>query len=92
MTTKKEEVLQAVQTLPDDASVEDVTERLFLLAKIERGIQQADAGELIPRETVKERMATHPGTNRLSGHSECRFCLYSPSVAVRGGSLRLNTR
>jgi len=50
-------MIQAVQALPDDASIEDAMERLYLLAKIERGIQQADAGELIPHERVKERMA-----------------------------------
>ena len=43
----KEKVVQAVQALPDDASIEDAMERLFLLAKVEKGIQQADAGELI---------------------------------------------
>ncbi len=32
-------------------------ERPLLLAKIERGLQQADAGELIPHDEVKERMA-----------------------------------
>jgi predicted transcriptional regulator len=32
-------------------------ERLFPVAKIERGLQQADAGELIPHEKVKEQMA-----------------------------------
>jgi predicted transcriptional regulator len=52
----KEKVVQAVQALPDDASIEDAMERLYLLAKIERGIQQADAGELIAHELVKERM------------------------------------
>ena len=55
--TTKERMIQAVQALPDDASIEDAMERLYLLAKIERGIQQADAGELIPHERVKERMA-----------------------------------
>ncbi|HSW01504.1 MAG TPA: hypothetical protein VLI39_15140 [Sedimentisphaerales bacterium] len=55
--TTKEKVLQTVQALPDDASIEDAMERLFLLAKIEKGIRQADAGELIPHEKVKERMA-----------------------------------
>jgi predicted transcriptional regulator len=55
--TTKEKAIQAVQALPDDASIEDAMERLFLLAKIERGIQQADAGELIPHEKVQERMA-----------------------------------
>jgi predicted transcriptional regulator len=55
--TTKEKMVQAVQSLPEDASIEDAMERLFLLAKIERGIQQADAGQLIPHEEVKERMA-----------------------------------
>jgi len=32
-------------------------ERLFLLAKVEKGLRQADAGELISHEEVKERMA-----------------------------------
>lgn len=55
--TIREKVLQAVQDLPDDASVEDVMERLLLLAKIERGIQQADSGQTIPHTEMKERMA-----------------------------------
>ena len=55
--TIREKVIQAVQDLPDDASVEDAMERLLLLAKIERGIQQADSGETITHTEVKERMA-----------------------------------
>jgi predicted transcriptional regulator len=54
--TIREKVIQAVQDLPDDASVEDAMERLLLLAKIERGIQQADAGQTIAHTQVKERM------------------------------------
>jgi predicted transcriptional regulator len=55
--TSKERVLKAVNDLPDDASIEDAMERLLLLAKIERGIAQADAGQTIPHSEVKERMA-----------------------------------
>ncbi|MBN1489447.1 MAG: hypothetical protein JXA69_05965 [Phycisphaerae bacterium] len=55
--TTREKVIQAVQDLPDDASVEDAMERLLLLAKIERGIRQADAGETMSHAEVKERMA-----------------------------------
>jgi predicted transcriptional regulator len=55
--TTKEKMVKTVQELPDDASVEDAMERLLLLAKIERGIQQADRGELITHQTVKDRMA-----------------------------------
>ena len=55
--TTKEKMIQALQGLPDDASIEDAMEHLLLLSKIERGIQQADAGKTIPHAQVKERMA-----------------------------------
>jgi predicted transcriptional regulator len=55
--TAKEKVIEAVRALPDDASIEDAMARLLLLAKVEKGLQQADAGELIDHEDVKERMA-----------------------------------
>ena len=54
--TTKERVLQAVGNLPEDASIEDVMSHLLFLAKIERGIKQADAGQTIPHSEVKERM------------------------------------
>ena len=56
--TAKERALLAIQQLPDDASIEDAMERLLLLAKIERGLQQADAGQTIPHADVRRRTAT----------------------------------
>jgi predicted transcriptional regulator len=55
--TRKEQVLQALRDLPDDTSFDDAIARLALLASIEKGIAQADAGELLSHEAVKERMA-----------------------------------
>lgn len=55
--TTKEKVMQAVQDLPDNSSIEDAMERLFFLAKIEKGLRQADAGNTLPHAQVKERMA-----------------------------------
>jgi predicted transcriptional regulator len=55
--TVKGKVIQAVQDLPDDASIEDVMARLLLLAKVERGLRQADAGQLIDHSEVKGRIA-----------------------------------
>jgi predicted transcriptional regulator len=55
--TTKEKLLHAVEDLADDATIEDAMERLLFLAKIERGIQQADAGQTIAHAQVKERMA-----------------------------------
>ena len=55
--TSKEKLLKMVQSLPDDASVEDAMERLLFLAKIEKGLEQADAGETISHDQVREKMA-----------------------------------
>jgi len=54
--TIKEKMLHAVSELPDDASVEDAMEKLLVLAKIERGLAQADRGETLSHQEVKERM------------------------------------
>jgi len=49
----KERVLDAVRGLPDDATVEDATERLYFLAKVEEGLRQADAGEMVSSEEAR---------------------------------------
>jgi len=53
----KQQILNAIEELPDNAKVEDALERLYLLYKIERGITQADSGELISQDEARERMA-----------------------------------
>ncbi len=55
--TAKQKVLEAVRDLPDDASFEDAMQRLLFLAKIDRGLAQADAGQTIPHAQVREKMA-----------------------------------
>ncbi len=52
----KERVLDAVRGLPEDATVEDATERLYFLAKIEEGLRQADAGQTVSHEEAKQRI------------------------------------
>ena len=53
----KQQMLKAIEELPDDANIVDALERLYLLYKIDRGIRQADAGELISQEESRQRMA-----------------------------------
>ena len=53
----KQQMLKAIEELPDDANVEDALERLYLFYKIERGVKQADAGDLISQEEARQRMA-----------------------------------
>lgn len=53
----KNEIIRAIQDLPDDATVEDAMERLYFLAKVERGLEQSEA-ETIPHEEIKARFLT----------------------------------
>lgn len=53
----KQEMLKAIAELPDEANFEDALERLYLLYKINKGIKQADAGELISQDEARRRMA-----------------------------------
>lgn len=45
--TVKQKILQAVERLPDTATLEDAIERLCFLAKVEEGLDQSDAGETV---------------------------------------------
>jgi predicted transcriptional regulator len=52
----KERVIDAVRELPDDATVEDAMERLYVLAKIQKGLEQAEAGQTVSHEEAKRRI------------------------------------
>jgi hypothetical protein len=60
MTTKelttKELILLAMADLPEDATYEDAMDVILLLYKIQRGIEEADAGHTISNDEAKERM------------------------------------
>jgi predicted transcriptional regulator len=52
----REQMIEAIQQLPPDASVDDAIERLVFLAKIEEGLAQLDRGEGIPHDEAKRRL------------------------------------
>ena len=52
----KQEMLKAIEELPNDASLEDGIERLYLIRKIKRGISQADNGKLVTQDEARRRM------------------------------------
>ena len=53
--TAKERALRALEQLPEDATLEDAMERLFLLEKIERGRADMREGRSVAHEDVVER-------------------------------------
>ena len=52
----KQKVLEAIEKLPADATLEDAIEQLVLLAKIERGLAELDAGKGVDHTEAKRRL------------------------------------
>ena len=52
----RDRILDALQDLPDDATVDDAIERLVFLAKTDSGLAELDEGRGIPHAEVKQRL------------------------------------
>ena len=50
----KQQIIEAIEDLPEDATFEDALDRLYLLYKIEIGIAQADAGQKVSQEEAEK--------------------------------------
>ncbi len=55
--TQKELVLDAISELPNEASLQDIAERVEFLAAIQKGLDQLDHGEGISHEEIKRQLA-----------------------------------
>ncbi len=53
--TEKERAIEALRTLPAHATLDDAIERLCFIAKIEEGVRQSDAGQLVSHDEVKKQ-------------------------------------
>ena len=66
----KQQMLKAIEDLPEDAGVEEVLDRPCLLYKVERGLRQADRGEIF-RSSAKKKSASEwrNGSSKVDGAS-----------------------
>lgn len=53
--TDKQRALDAIRAMPDGATMDDLIERLCFIAKIEEGLRQSRAGQVVPHDEVKKR-------------------------------------
>ena len=56
MATVKEEARRMVESLPDDASWEDVQYSIYVRERVERGRREAGQEKLIDQDEVENRM------------------------------------
>lgn len=57
MNAAKKEVLQILGGLPEDASLEDVQYHIYVRQKIDRGLEDIEAGRTLSEEELDRRMA-----------------------------------
>ncbi|MBX2971638.1 MAG: hypothetical protein KF797_00905 [Flavobacteriales bacterium] len=55
-TVTKKALLKSVREMPDRVSVEQLIDRLLLLSKIERGLEQSAKGEVYTTEEARKRL------------------------------------
>ena len=53
--TLRERAIELIQQRPPDVSVEEMMEKLYFLSKVERGLRQIDAGQVVSHEEAKRR-------------------------------------
>jgi hypothetical protein len=54
----KQIVLDSIERLPEDASLEVIAERVEFLAAIRKGLHQIEQGKTVPHEDVKRQLAS----------------------------------
>lgn len=55
--TTKDQVIKVIRELPEDATWEDIQERVNFMAGIRKGLRELDEGKGIPHRVVKEEFA-----------------------------------
>jgi len=55
--SQKELVLEAIQDLPDDSTIDLIADRVDFIAAIQKGISDIDRGDTVPHEEVKRQLA-----------------------------------
>lgn len=57
MNAAKKQVMHILEGLPEDISLEDIQYHLYVLQKIEHGLEDAEAGRTLSEEEFDRRMA-----------------------------------
>ena len=55
--TIKDNVIDMIRRMPDDATVADIMAELYVWQKIDTGLQQLDEGQSLTQEEVEQRLS-----------------------------------
>ena len=60
MNTVKDEVKSLLEKLPDNCTIEDIQYHLYVIGKIQKGIERAEKEGTISQEDVEKRFSRWP--------------------------------
>jgi predicted transcriptional regulator len=53
----KELVLEAIRKLPDDATIDEIADRVTFIAAVKKGVEDLDRGAVVPHTEMKRQLA-----------------------------------
>jgi len=57
MTGVKQQVIQMIETLPEEITVDDIMAELYFKKQVDAGLKELDEGKWVAHEEVEKRMA-----------------------------------
>ena len=54
---RKSKVIESINTLPDEFSIEEIIERLITIEKIDKGLQEVKDGKINTEEQAKAKLS-----------------------------------
>ncbi len=57
MPSIKQKVIEMIQSLPEEVTVDDIMEELYFKLQVDEGLRELDEGKGISQEEVEKRMS-----------------------------------
>ncbi|MEW6236616.1 MAG: hypothetical protein AB1656_14625 [Candidatus Omnitrophota bacterium] len=57
MTSKKQEIIELIQTMPDDADYDEIMAQIYFKQSVDRSLKQIEEGKTISHEEAKIRLS-----------------------------------
>jgi len=60
LSTAKDEARELLERMPDSATWDDIMYQFYVEKKVERGLRDVEAGNVVPHEEVRKRYRSKP--------------------------------
>ena len=68
MQSIKAEVIEMIQSLPDNSTLDEISYHLYVRSKVERGLKAVDEGRFVPETDAEKRITEWSESFGLNQH------------------------